>query len=339
MIGWTAVLLSLALPCLYVILHRAVVSMLGPDPDHDAPLFHPRMKVYFRVPTDEENPLKTIASIWNIAASLAPGGVRLPLNEANDANHVNDASDVNDISDVVADTWQTIYNFHLRQAWNAGKTIFQSWRLFGAFIVPVLFFLVLYFGGIIATILFADMAKGSVIVSASSRAGNWVMNQLSPNFLLGDGYRISEDLQRRTWAYKEACYGEVQPLSNCDTFYKPHIPSVSQKDVSCPFYNRDVCYHGKKGAYQRSTGLLDSNVLGINIDATKRFHFSKTMVCSPLRVDNGYVVATGDPEYPNEYLYNYGRLVVGEELFDNYAYRNPMEWKLDFEDYSAFTLS
>ena len=189
-----------------------------------------------------------------------------------------------------------------------------------------------------ATIMFADMAGGSVISSSSSQAGLWKVHPYSPNFLLGDAYRISEDTQRRAWAYKNACYGENPASSICEGFYKPYIPSIHENHVSCPFYG-DVCFYGKTGAYRRSTGLLDSNLLGINYKAPKRLYFSKTIECAPLRVDNGYVVPEGEPEYPNQYLYNYGRLVVGEEEFDKYTYRNPMEWKLYFEDYIAFTLS
>jgi hypothetical protein len=278
------------------------------------------MVTYFRVSGDEGNPVKAIRSIWDEA------GGRIELDE--DDN-------------LTPNMWPTIYNYSLKRAWRACGKIFQSFGLFLAFLTPFSFFLVLFVGGIAVTIAVADMAGGHVVLSHTSRAGSWKIDVNSPGFVGGDGSVINEDLQRRIWDYKDRCYGSSLANSDCDMFYKANIGSIANKDVPCPFYG-DVCFYGEQqGGYERTTGLLDSNILGINAEASKRFHFSKTIVCAPLRVDENYVIPEGETEYPNQYLYDYGPSNAGSYILDGYTYRNPMEWKMDgwFQDTLSYTLS
>jgi hypothetical protein len=196
----------------------------------------------------------------------------------------------------------------------------------------------LFFGGIVATVMFSDMSSKSVVITTSQKAGNWKLNPNSPSYLLGGRAAMDEDRQRRVWAYKNACYGSNPIDPTCHKFYSRKIPSQFEDNIPCPFDGGKICLRGSFGAYRRTTGVLDSSILGINAPASKRFHFRKTMECAPLRTDDPYVEAEGEPEYPNEYLYNYGPVKIGD-FFDYYTYHNPMEWKIGIDDITPYTLS
>src|ERR1700759_5803605 len=124
------------------------------------------------------------------------------------------------------------------------------------------------------------MANGSVVSSSSDLAGSWIIDITSASFMLGDGSVINEDRQRRIWDYKQNCYTRELDDSRCKTFYTRSVSSTPAHNVACPF-NGNVCHGGKSSAYQRTTGLQDSKLLGISAPASKRFYFTKTMVCSP----------------------------------------------------------
>jgi hypothetical protein len=209
---------------------------------------------------------------------------------------------------------------------------------FFSFLFTFLLFLGLFTGGVFVQILGSDMSDGYVIspVSGSPDAGYWQPDTTSASFLHGEGSAVNEDRERRIWAYKDACYSASQPYSRCDIFYKRIIPSAGESNASCPFGD-GACLYGKTGAYERTTGLLDSNILGINAASSKRVHFRKTMTCSPMTTKD-FIYADPSPEYPNNYLYDYGPRVSQGIEFDNYTYENPMEWWLESTDDDAYKL-
>jgi len=244
---------------------------------------------YFSIPRDEDSPIKSIKKIGEQAAS------RVVL--------------VADGEETAVNFWPATLEF-LKIIYRALNPVHRSFRQYIAFWMCITYFAGLFFGGIVASVVCADMANRSIVSTVSHLAGAWKSNPDSPDYLLGDDSVIKEDRQTRIWAYKNACYGDqFDPI--CEKFYKRKIPSTSEANVSCPF-DGDVCIYGKLGAYRRSTKLQESNVIGINMPVSKRFYFRKTIDCSPLRVDRPYVTPQGDPKYPNRYLYDFGALKIGD---------------------------
>jgi hypothetical protein len=324
MIAWIAILITLTTPFVFVILRRAVAALfdLRRSPTHDdddaaaeaSPSFVVLLEKNLKAPRDDHDPLKAVVEVLK---HTAEGQVAL--------------------DDEAPDMWPSIRN-SLRTAWGAAGEVFGSFRQFLAILLPLFFFLALFVGGTYVGIVCADMVGGTVVISTSSNAGDWVTDRQSAEYMLGGLAVMSENRQRRVWEYKRACYSGNGLDERCRIYYKRFIPSKPVANVTCPF-DGEVCLYGKQGAYKRTTGLLDSNILGINAAPSKRPHFRKTMVCSPLRTDGNRVVSKGEPKYPNEYLYNYGPLVVRGEWINESTYSNPMEWKLDFEDNTPYTLS
>jgi hypothetical protein len=196
----------------------------------------------------------------------------------------------------------------------------------------------LFVGGVIIQVRGTDMANGYLIapVSGSQNAGDWNPDNTSASFLHGEGAVVNENRQRRIWEYKDACYTGSRSDSRCEIFYKQIIPSTGKSNASCPFGD-GACLYGKTGAYRRMTNLLDSNIIGINADSSKRVYFRKTMTCSPITTKH-FVDAEGPPKYPNNYLYDYGPLMAHGEKMDDYTYRSPMEWWLESTDDDSYKL-
>jgi hypothetical protein len=111
-------------------------------------------------------------------------------------------------------------------------------------------------------------------------------------------------------------------------FYSRQLPIQAFPNASCPF-DGDACLFGNQSAFEVTTGLLDSNTLGVNAPVSKRFYFRKTMSCAPLKSDERYIMATGNGSdwFPNQWVYNYG-----VSLHDDFTYRNAREWKLWWGD-------
>ncbi|KAF2674453.1 hypothetical protein BT63DRAFT_419745 [Microthyrium microscopicum] len=342
MITWLAILLTLTLPCLYIWLRRMVLAIIHatlretpPDGEEDRePGVRKTLAMYLSLPGDEENPLKSIKKIGEKAGRPPSrhGPIALPDEDGHNGELANEEPPP------TSDIWP---NFRedlntTGRAFLSGVPGYRKKRETLALWLSILFFMVLFVGGIYATVRYSDIADDSVVCTSSQKAGAWKSNPDSPDFLLGDRFVIDEDRQRRVWAYKDACYNGDQSDLSCETFYRTLIPSTSEVNISCPF-DGDICLYGKFGAYRRTTGLLDSNILGINAPASKIFHFRKTMDCSPLRMDSPYITPGGPPVFPNQYLYDYGPQLIGD-FTDPNTYRNPMEWKPDFDDITPYTL-
>lgn len=357
LISWLTAIISLVLPCVYIISRRAVIAILDTlrsrsttsaptsQPDRQKEVdqsFYEMLMNYFHIPGDQDNPLKAIVLIWNHAGSRMKLTSDQPMTTASiGSDEPQDQESQNGQENLHTNIWPT-FSLSIQRAWYTVGTILNSYLSPVAFILPVLFFLILFFGGVITAIMGSDWTTDPVISYGSPYAGDWKTQPNSPNFLLGEHAAIDQDRQYRIWSYKEACYDKPEADSQCEVFYNRTVTSYPEKNATCPFEG-DVCLFGKEGAYKRSTGLLDSNVLGINAPAAKRFHFRKEAICSPLRVDGDYVLSEGDPEegsdYPDQYLYNYGRQVVRGEVQDNFTFRNSMEWIGGFEDLFRWSFS
>ena len=305
-----AVLISLVMPCAYIVLRRAVIACLDSARSQTAAVtqsfqrnqqqeakqsFIEALINNFDVPEDEDNPLKSIRLIWEHIGSrvqLKEGSFGQRTDSVNNVGNVGNGN--NEERNQESGIWPTFSNY-LQRAWYTLLQIFTGFPSPLAFILPVTFFLILFVGGVVLAIVGSDWSNDTVVFSASPSAGDWRMDEHSSGFLLGGRAATDQDRQYRIWSYKEACYDTAEANSQCEVFYSRQIPSSPTKNATCPF-DGDVCLYGTQGAYKRSTGLLDSKILGINAPASIRFHFRKEIVCSPLRVDKGYVTSEADPE-------------------------------------------
>lgn len=318
MIAWIAVLLSLTIPFFFLVIHRSISASLiqgshqNAAEDVDGSVLT-ALRYYWSSSDEHDQPPRAIKKMWD----STEGPVALPNDETPDMFPAIGKSLIKD--------------------WRIANIILYNPRRVLAFILIAIIYLSLFTGSIAVAIYCADLAGDSVVSSSTPNAGAWITDKQSAAFLLGDSMVIKDDKQSRVWAYKNECYGESKPYANCETFYTRRLPYVSVNNATCPF-DGDVCLYGDTGAYKITTGLMDSNVLGINAEASKRFHFRKTMVCSPLKSDE-YVFPEGKSIYPNQYLYDYGPFRVGGTIYDKYTYRNAMEWRIYAEDESLFTLS
>ena len=255
-----------------------------------------------KVPDDEDNPLKAVKKVG-----------------ANINNRIRLEDDVDrpvGIWPAFLRYWEFVGNA-LKKLWNDPSLAF-------AVIIVIVFYLVLFAIGIYVAIISANLVDGTVVSSAAHLAGHWEMDSSSTDFLLGGASVIAENRQSRSWSYKESCYGPISDSSACDTFYSRQLPFHASSNQPCPF-DGDACLLGAQSAYEVTTGLLDSNTLGVNAPAAKRFHFRRTMSCAPLKLEN-YVFPTGDDAYPAQWVYDYGTSLSGP--FKEYTYITPREWKL-----------
>jgi hypothetical protein len=314
LIAWLAVLLGVTVPCVYVLIRRFFLAILPASWATNSTDESKTLYGYLKAPGDEDNPLKAARAVWRHAEE---GEITLPT---------------------TSDMWPAFIGFLSRTKRAFGAMFYDIFPFF-SFLFTFLFFLGLFIGGVVVQVRDSDLASGYVVspVSGSQNAGNWKPDNTSASYLHGEGFAISENRQKRIWEYKDACYNGIEPDSRCEIFYKQIIPSIGKANISCPFGD-GACLYGKTGAYQRTTNLLDSNILGINAHSSKRVYFRKTMTCSPITTKD-FVHAEGTPEYPNDYLYDYGPLMAGGEMLDNITYRSPMEWWLQSTTDDAYKLA
>lgn len=118
--------------------------------------------------------------------------------------------------------------------------------------------------------------------------------------------------ERRAGFYAQDCYGSNPNhdgnAMRCDFFYNSTIRFEVKQD-KCPFENTTVCTNGFQAgaAVTFDTGLLDSDVLGINANPTHKFR--RITTCAPLSVERPYVQHFKNRERDESgYLYFYGSL-------------------------------
>jgi hypothetical protein len=270
----------------------------------------------FQKTGDEDNPLKAIRKVAT--------GINEEQIALQEDNHF------------IVTPWQQLLR-SLRNGWRALQTLWNDQGLGFAVLLAICFFFLLLVGGAYVSVISANISGGSIVSTANPSAGLWVPDTSSASFLLGDGAVIGERRQEKTWAYRDTCYGAEEGDPACNVFYKQQIPFSALSNASCPF-DGDACLFGSQSAFELTTGLLDSNFLGVNAPPSKRFHFSRTMTCAPLHSDERYVQSTGGPEYDNTYEYNYGPFIFGPLILENYTYTNDREWSLT-EGISEYTLA
>jgi hypothetical protein len=344
--NWIAVFLGLSIPCVFIILRRMALAIIplfwslisyvsdsvarrerDPAAPNGLPQVLQETVEQLQIPEDEDNPLK---AIMMIGANI--NSVSLDHN-----NIINQQPVVSQNNPEPPSLGQGILNTFK----NIGLAVQKMWNdkiLFFAVSCVVTYFAALFFSGAYVSVISAGIANNNVLSSMSPAAGLWESDISSAAYLLGDGAAINDDRQARTWNYKTGCYDMEDNNPGCNIFYEQRIPYQSFSNTSCPF-NGDACMLGRYSAFTAETTLLDSNILGINAPDSKRFFFQRSMTCAPLHMDKRYVDHTGDIDYPNQWLYNYGPFKSGAYVFDDYTYRNAREWSLvsahlnDIQDY------
>jgi hypothetical protein len=309
MLSFLGVLLALFIPCAFLIILRAILaisSFFWPPRDGVHEDENGTVLGQLRANSHEPNPFKLMREIW---AGTFPIG--LPENGGVPEHEEEDN---------LQNGW--------RNSWRSIKRGFRSTdrKLFWKVVLAILILLGFYVGAVIGSIYSAKILTDNIVLSKSQSAGVWVPDRSSPGARFGQRAQIGYKKQMHAWNYVKECYGtNSNDKPGCSTFYQQVIKHSTEPNVNCPF-NGDACLQGSKSAYKVTTGMQDSNVLGINAPADKRFHFERSITCAPLHMDSRYVRSTGD-EYPGMWEYYYGGYHSDAET-NNQTFSNTGDWSL-----------
>jgi len=319
------------LPCFFVLIRRSVIAVLlysrhfiswtyhkigksdsgntvalqsfnRLEDDREGDTFFQKIIDQLQAPGDEDNPIKAVKKV---CAEHAVHHIRLEDPRV----------------------WPEFLKY-LDGVWGGVRKLCGDLALAVAFLLVIAFFLTIFGVGLYVSIVSADLVDGSVVTFGFHNAGDWQVNPDTIGFTYGEGAIVSENRQSRIWAYKKACYNTSDDNPVCNTYYQRQLPFRATSNVSCPF-DGDACMFGNLSAYEVTTGLLDSNLLGVNAPASKRFYFSRTTTCAPLVTDERYVFSTGNLSFPNQWEYNYGPSF--SYFFPMDTYVTPREWKFAAE--------
>lgn len=164
-----------------------------------------------------------------------------------------------------------------------------------------------FVGTTIGGIASARIANRQLGLSNSPSCGDWLHNPTHVEDGLLKGLAIHFEKEIAAGAHQATCYGPEAKSGTCKTFSTQEITYTRRHNASCPFEGR-VCLEGDVAATKFDTGLIDSEVLGINIDTARRFRFERTMTCAPLLVDERYV-SRGQEGIHWQWYYRYGSVV------------------------------
>lgn len=194
-------------------------------------------------------------------------------------------------------------------------------RISLAFGLVTIFLFSAFVGTTIGGIASARIADGELGLSNSPNCGNWLLKFTQFNESLLNGLNVHFEKEIAAGAYQETCYGPDTKSDTCKTFSDQEITYAKKYNVSCPFEG-SVCLEGEVAAIKFDTGLIDSEVLGINIDTSKRFKFQRSMTCAPLVVDERYV-SRGQEGRHWQWHYRYGSVLPMRRPWTS---KNPGDW-------------
>ncbi|KAF2433882.1 hypothetical protein EJ08DRAFT_731054 [Tothia fuscella] len=312
--NFLAILIALTVPSLFIIIVRALISVLshlaklradnrdghgGDDGSYELIGILGDIK-------DESDRRKAVQLIWE---GLRPVGL-----EADDT--------VDNLRTALKKSMDGIL-FAPLAIWNGSYQGF-------AMLIVLLLSTAIFVGVSSLSVIFAGISSDSVVLSNSVHAGLWVQNRESPGALLGDSYKIAYEKQWQAWNYRTNCYDkESEDDSDCNLFYSQRIEFESLHNAECPF-DGNACALGPRGAFKVDTTLIDSNVLGINTPKGKRFWFQKTLTCAPLHADERYVQSEGQALFPRMWEYYYGAYLSSNrsDPVSNQTFTNPGDWSV-----------
>ena len=169
------------------------------------------------------------------------------------------------------------------------------------------FCIAVFVGETAGGILSAGISTDSMALSESPHCGLWENTPSNNTSIYSSVLNSGYDRESRSAAYRDQCYGPDVRAEDCNLFYKQSINYTATSNTSCPF-DGHACLEGGSASYTLDTGLLDSNVLGINARASNRYKFQRKMTCAPLVSDDRYIKysTTADNRTQWEYFYGIG---------------------------------
>lgn len=185
-------------------------------------------------------------------------------------------------------------------------------RFFWFFVVGSLFF-AFYAQVIVGLVLTDSVATNRVGLLDSHNCGLWEYdNEKAGEEQASRADMLMVERERRAASYAQDCYDhgvdKHGKAMRCDFFYNSTI-SYRVLDDKCPFYNTAVCTEGYQSgaAVTFDTGVVDSDVLGINYESTYKFRRKTT--CAPLTSTTPFVRHfTNKVRNEAGYKYYYGSL-------------------------------
>lgn len=196
-------------------------------------------------------------------------------------------------------------------------------RISLAFGLVTIFLFSAFVGTTIGGIASARIANGELGLSNNPKCGDWGPNFTHFGQTFADGLNLHFEKEIAAGAYQETCYGPEAKSDACKSFSDQQLTYFVRHNVSCPFEG-SVCLGGDAVGMKFDTGLIDSEVLGINVDAAKRFRFQRSMTCAPLLVDERYVYRGQEGRYW-QWHYQYGSMISSgySRLLTS---KNPGDW-------------
>ena len=129
------------------------------------------------------------------------------------------------------------------------------------------------------------LARGHCgFIKGALEDGQWQGGNESQR-LIGDVlYHAGYTSYREENGYARSCYGTQLDRSTtfCNIYNKPFIPSTRDEKAPCPFAEK-ACLDG---AISFDTGLVSSEVLGINSRKADQIQVRKKMTCAPIAIEN-----------------------------------------------------
>ncbi|PGH20786.1 hypothetical protein AJ80_03413 [Polytolypa hystricis UAMH7299] len=166
-----------------------------------------------------------------------------------------------------------------------------------------------------AGILLTRNPSDQAALSSSTHCGIWQFDEDA-----GDEAAYLDDLhnhwkESRASQYARNCYSSLElPNSmDCSSFYNGSISFTTRRDERCPFKSPELCLDGLYSAVSFDTGLVDSNIIGINSPTTYRFR--RRSICSPLNVSEPYI-QTDSKNNSTTYRYYYGSKGSNNSTFE-----------------------
>lgn len=129
------------------------------------------------------------------------------------------------------------------------------------------------------------LARGKCgFIMGALQDGLWQGGNATERLIGNVLYQAGYTSYREESNYARSCYGTQldRSVASCNIYNKPTIPSIRTDDVPCPFAEK-ACL---EKAVSFDTGLVSSEILGINAREADRIQLRKKMTCVPIAIEN-----------------------------------------------------
>ena len=209
--------------------------------------------------------------------------------------------------------------------WQCLKLLFQGKNNRLTLIISItLALFVIFVSWTVLILASARMASDRTGLSASTACGIWQFNVSA-----GDEAAYLDDIynrqkEERASRYAQNCYNgeDSTDTLSCRLYYTQSIPFETKTQQACPFPSAELCARGPYSAISFDTGLIDSNVIGINSPITHKFRRQTT--CSPLNISESYISRHPQDSDDTMLYYNYGPTDDADFTFNTSGH--PFQW-------------